>query len=58
MPTSLLDSQYATLEPLQPDEPGVTVPVDGSVPTVMHRVMAALHLPYADTTEPLDGRNP
>jgi gluconokinase len=29
MPASLLASQLATLEPLQPDEPGITVGVDG-----------------------------
>lgn len=28
MPASLLDSQLATLEPLEPDEPGVTVSID------------------------------
>jgi gluconokinase len=27
MPTSLLDSQLATLEPLQPDEPGIVVDI-------------------------------
>lgn len=31
MPTSLLDSQFATLEPLEPDEPGLTV--DATLPT-------------------------
>jgi gluconokinase len=30
MPPSLLDSQLATLEPLQPDEPGITVVADRS----------------------------
>jgi gluconokinase len=44
MPSSLLPSQYATLEPLQPDEPGVTVSVAGSVPEVLARAMAALAL--------------
>ncbi|MEU6783031.1 hypothetical protein ABZ912_27870 [Nonomuraea angiospora] len=29
MPPSLLASQLATLEPLEPDEPGVRVPIDG-----------------------------
>ena len=28
MPASLLESQLATLEPLQPDEPGIAVPAD------------------------------
>ena len=31
MPASLLASQYAVLEPLQPDEPGVTLDVDRPV---------------------------
>jgi gluconokinase len=35
MPASLLDSQLAALEPLQPDESGVTVPGDGPVVTVV-----------------------
>lgn len=30
MPTGLLDSQFATLEPLEPDEPGFAVAIDGS----------------------------
>jgi carbohydrate kinase (thermoresistant glucokinase family) len=30
MPTSLLDSQLATLEPLEADEPGVTVGIEGT----------------------------
>ena len=47
MPTSLLDSQYATLEPLEADEPGVAVSVEGPLPGVVHRAMSALHLPYA-----------
>lgn len=45
MPASLLHSQYDALEPLQPDEPGVTVSVEGSVPDVLARAVAALHLP-------------
>lgn len=44
MPSSLLPSQYATLEPLQPDEPGATVSVEGSVPDVLARAVAALAL--------------
>jgi gluconokinase len=48
MPRSLLDSQYATLEPLESDEPGVEVSVEGAVPEVMHRAMDALGLPYLD----------
>lgn len=40
MPASLLDSQLATLEPLAPDEPGVTVPVSGADTDVVEAVLA------------------
>ncbi|RPE42127.1 gluconate kinase (SKI family) [Streptomyces sp. Ag109_O5-1] len=30
MPAGLLDSQYATLDPLHPDEPGVTIDINAS----------------------------
>ena len=42
MPASLLDSQLATLEPLQPDEPGVTVSAAGSPDAVVDEVLAEL----------------
>ncbi|CAM5348485.1 gluconokinase [Streptomyces avidinii] len=42
MPTTLLDSQFATLEPLQEDEPGVVVDVSGSFEDVTERALAAL----------------
>ncbi len=42
MPSSLLPSQLATLEPLEPDEPGVEVDVDADVPTIVGRAVAAL----------------
>jgi gluconokinase len=35
MPSSLLRSQFDTLEPLQPDEPGATVDVDRSVDAIV-----------------------
>src|SRR5262245_28043130 len=44
MPTSLLPSQLATLEPLEPDEPGVVVSVDGEPAEVVARVLVALDL--------------
>ena len=44
MPSTLLHSQYDTLEPLAADEPGVTVSVEGSVPDVLARAVAALDL--------------
>jgi gluconokinase len=44
MPASLLHSQYDTLEPLEADEPGVEVSVDGSAAEVLARAVDALHL--------------
>jgi gluconokinase len=44
MPPSLLHSQYDTLEPLEPDEPGVEVSVGGSAAEVVARAVAALPL--------------
>lgn len=44
MPASLLPSQLATLEPLEPDEPGVTVSGEGSEPEVLARALDALGL--------------
>ena len=37
MPASLLTSQFATLEPLQPDERGVVIDVDQSVDAVVQQ---------------------
>jgi gluconokinase len=42
MPVSLLDSQLDTLEPLQPDEPGVTIPGDSPPEAVVDELLAAL----------------
>ena len=42
MPASLLPSQLATLEPLEPDEPGVEVPAEGDATLVVARVVDAL----------------
>jgi gluconokinase len=42
MPASLLDSQLATLEPLQDDEPGVTVSGAGSPEEVVDELLTAL----------------
>ncbi|MEU2390541.1 gluconokinase [Streptomyces sp. NPDC007369] len=42
MPAALLDSQFATLEPLQPDEPGVAVDVSGTPEETTARALAAL----------------
>lgn len=45
MPASLLASQFATLEPLQPDEPGVVVDVDQGVDAIVEAVVARLAAP-------------
>ncbi|NEY31783.1 AAA family ATPase [Streptomyces sp. PRKS01-65] len=42
MPTALLDSQFATLQPLQPDEAGVAVDVAGSPEEITERAVQAL----------------
>ena len=42
MPASLLDSQLAALERLTPDEPGWTVPGDGSPDQVVDEMLADL----------------
>ncbi|MEW2436132.1 gluconokinase [Streptomyces caniferus] len=42
MPTALLDSQFATLEPLGRDETGVAVDVSGSPQQIADRAVAAL----------------
>jgi len=42
MPSSLLDSQFATLEDLGPDEAGVVVDVDQSVDAIVAQVVAEL----------------
>ncbi|MGW0550598.1 gluconokinase [Streptomyces altiplanensis] len=42
MPTALLDSQYAALEPLQEDEAGVSVDVSGTPEDITERAVAAL----------------
>lgn len=44
MPASLLQSQLDTLEPLQPDEPGIVVEAKGGQDAVLAEVMKALHL--------------
>ncbi|MEU5916515.1 gluconokinase [Streptomyces sp. NPDC004288] len=42
MPTALLDSQFATLQPLQEDEAGVAVDVTGTPEEITARAVAAL----------------
>jgi gluconokinase len=42
MPASLITSQFATLEPLEPDERGVTIDVDRSIDDIVDGYVAAL----------------
>ncbi|MEV0304486.1 gluconokinase [Streptomyces prasinus] len=42
MPTALLDSQFATLQPLETDETGVAVEVSGSPEEITEQAVAAL----------------
>jgi gluconokinase len=44
MKASMLDSQFAALEPPEPDEHVLTVPVEGTPPEVVDRIIAALEL--------------
>ncbi|QEU95445.1 gluconokinase [Streptomyces kanamyceticus] len=43
MPTALLDSQFATLQPLGADEAGVDVDVSGGPEEIADRAFSALH---------------
>jgi gluconokinase len=45
MPSGLLSSQIETLEPLQPDEAGAVVPIDGGPQQTAARALAALPSP-------------
>ena len=42
MPARLVDSQYATLEPLRPDEPGLTVDAAADPRTIVDRAVRAV----------------
>ncbi len=42
MPASLLTSQFATLEPLAPDESGVVIDVDQSVDAIVEQTVSGL----------------
>ena len=43
MPASLLTSQFATLEPLQPDEDGIVLEVDQSVDAIVQGYVDLMH---------------
>ncbi|MEY9990110.1 gluconokinase [Streptomyces sp. V4I8] len=52
MPTALLDSQFATLQPLGSDEAGVAVDVTGSPEEITERATKALsELPESDSSD-------
>ncbi len=42
MPVSLLDSQFATLEALQPDEVGIAVDISQEIDAVVHEITQRL----------------
>ena len=42
MPAALVDSQFATLEPLEPDERGVTLDIDQPIDALVDACVAAL----------------
>jgi len=42
MPVSLLDSQFATLEPLEPDEPGFGLDIAQDLGAVVNEIAAQL----------------
>jgi gluconokinase len=44
MPATLLDSQLQTLEPLQPDEQGIVVSIEGSTEQQAEEILRRLHL--------------
>lgn len=42
MPVTLLNSQFATLEPLQSGEQGIEIPIDGDIDEVIERSVATV----------------
>ncbi|MCW2842784.1 MAG: gluconate kinase [Nocardioides sp.] len=48
MPASLLTSQFATLEPLQPDEHGLVIDVDQSVADIVEEYVRATQPPATE----------
>jgi gluconokinase len=49
MPAALVDSQFATLEPLDPDERGVTLDVDQPIDALVDACVAALGVQGAES---------
>jgi len=52
MPASLLTSQFATLEPLEPDEAGLVISVDQSVDTIVQDYVDRTRLEGDDVRPP------
>jgi gluconokinase len=52
MPTSLVDSQLATLEPLQADEAGLRLDLDAPVEQIVDRYLLAQPHPHPHPTVP------
>ena len=48
MPSALLDSQFATLEPLADDEPGIILDIDQSVPAIVSEGVDAIRATASD----------
>jgi len=44
MPSAMLQSQLATLEPLEDDEDGASISIDGTPHDILHRALTALSL--------------
>ncbi|MBV5246854.1 MULTISPECIES: gluconokinase [Mycolicibacterium] len=48
MPAKLLQSQFQTLEPLEPDERGVVIDVDQSIDGIIENYISSTHSPTAE----------
>jgi gluconokinase len=53
MPTRLLDSQFAALEPPGAEENPISIRIDETVGAIVDEIVTALSLPAARMTEPL-----
>jgi gluconokinase len=56
MPSALLSSQFATLEPLEPDEHGTVIDVDQPVDTMIDAYVARAAEPATSPSDPTDPR--
>ena len=51
MPSSLLTSQFATLEPLAPDERGVVLDIEESIDSIVEKYLLTISAPTTDSKE-------